>query len=535
MASTPGNLRRTPIALVTALALVAGTLAIGLNVASASSAVRKFGATLQSPACIKAGTRVTFVATFKNDSLSNQPLGSAKIDSDDNATMFTGIANIAITSVPTGKTWTAAPDHANPDGVILKATSSASALSPGQSVSVSFSAVAPSVEVVKTWKTFAWQSNSYTTSFTRTTPNPTVLVSATCVGPAANIVFTSGPSDTVAGANMADVKVKVTDSTNNPLSGESVVLTSDGLQGSPTSAQVTDGSGIATFSGASLAVKTAVASGVSMTASDGGLNTSATYNIVPAAPSQVAFTQQPTNTIVDGTIAPAVEVTVKDQYSNPVSNVSLGLIISPTSLAAANNPAPVLTGGDAVLTGPNGVATFSGLSINLSSSGYKLQTTVGGIDSAEFAITSTAPNGCSGDGCTVDLNDNGSTVTAPNGTTMIVENNDAVDCGDGFTGFAGTITIIPSGTADIQVTFDDPAGSPEPTPQVGVTYPFCKGGTGGPVILNWGGTTSHPSTADRCSSTGNTPPCIVSQAFVVGPLNLLTTLLINSDDPPVRH
>jgi hypothetical protein len=524
MASTPGTLRRTPIALAVALALVAGTLAIGLNVASAATPVRKYSASLQSPACIKAGTRVTFTATFKNDSMSNRMLGSAKIDSDDNATSFLGIADIAITSKPTGKTWTAAPDHANPDGVILKATSSSSALSAGQSVSVTFSAVAPSMTGPKTWKTFAWESTFYTTSFTRTSPYPTVLVSATCVGPPTTIAFVSGPFDTVGGGVMADVKVKVTDSANNALSGQSVVLTSDGLQTSPTLAQLTDGSGVATFSGASLTVKPAVASGVSMTASDGGLNTSATYNIVPGTPSQITFTKQPTDTLVDTAIsAPGgVEVKVLDANNNPVPGVMIGLGISPSSLT----PGAGLGGGDPVATDANGLASFTNLKIDTSSSGYLLRTTVGDVDSGTFAITNT-DSSCTND-CTATL-PNGGTVSAPQGTTLIVENGPVVFCGD-FTGFAGTVTVIPSGSGNIELTFVDPYTDPgEPHPQVGVTYPFCKGSASNP-----GTGTLLQLPADQCDPSPN-PPCIKSQVFITGPLDLQTVLVIDGTDPPVRH
>ena len=393
MAQTPVTLRRTPVALATALVLIAGTLAYGLNTASAVSAVRRFSATLQSPACIKAGTRGTFVATFKNDSTSNQPLGSAKIDSDDNATSFTGIANIAITSAPTGKTWTAGPDHANPDGVILKATSSSSALSPGQSVSVTFTAVAPSTGgITKTWKTFAWQTTSYSTSFTRTSPYPTTPVSTTCVGPPTTITFETGPSPTTSGGTMADVKVKVTDGTN-VLSGQSVTLSSAGLATSPTPAVATDINGIATFSGSALTVKPGVGS-FGMTATSGALNVSANFSITVGTPAYVTFTNagQPTDTLVTdadhgtnpikGQGGGGVEVRVEDSNHNPISGMDVTMTIG-SSFATGGH-----LGGDPTVPTVDGIATFSDLTIDLSSSGYRLHAEAGGVEAIPKALSS---------------------------------------------------------------------------------------------------------------------------------------------------
>ena len=119
-------------------------------------------------------------------------------------------------------------------------------------------------------------------------------------------------------------------------------------------------------------------------------------------------------------------------------------------------------------------------------------------------------------------------MSAPDGTTLIVENNSVVDCGTSFVGFAGTVTIIPGGNGDITVKFVDPYNaSGEPHPQQGVTYPFCKGGIHGPTILDYG----NPN--DRCGTKPT--PCVENQYFEAGSLNLVTLLQMNSDDPPVRH
>lgn len=122
---------------------------------------------------------------------------------------------------------------------------------------------------------------------------------------------------------------------------------------------------------------------------------------------------------------------------------------------------------------------------------------------------------------------NGGTVVAP-GATLEVVPNDTINCDaayDGtFPGFAGTVQITPDpeGPGTVLVTFDDPNGADHPH------APFCKGmAEGPPVILTF--------PEDSCASEGPaTPPCIVDQ-FVGEDGHLVTQLLIDANDPPVRH
>src|SRR5207302_4540082 len=113
------------------------------------------------------------------------------------------------------------------------------------------------------------------------------------------------------------VKVHVADSFTNDVPGASVTLSLNGggtLSG--TNPQATDASGVATF--ANLSVN--LAGSKTLTASSGPATpvTSSAFTISPAAASQVAFANQPTDAIAGTTIAPAVTAQLKDVYGNDV-------------------------------------------------------------------------------------------------------------------------------------------------------------------------------------------------------------------------
>jgi hypothetical protein len=187
MAQAPARLRRTPLALATAFVVVAGTLALGMAGASATgtSAIRKYSPTLTAnTSCVAPGSVNRFTATITNSSTSNQPLGSALFHSN----TANGFRNILFRSftkpVATGgKTWQALPDLLDADGIYLRAASPSQALSPGQSVTVTFQGKAPSSTGLKTWATLAWQGNSFlggSFSLASGASHPVVTVDTSC-------------------------------------------------------------------------------------------------------------------------------------------------------------------------------------------------------------------------------------------------------------------------------------------------------------------------------------------------------------------
>ena len=88
-----------------------------------------------------------------------------------------------------------------------------------------------------------------------------------------------------------------------------------------------------------------------------------------ARPTHLVFTQDPTSTAAGSTISPAVTVAVEDANGNVETGDNTTLV----SLAIGTNPGGgTLTGGRSVAV-ISGVATFSGLSINKTGTGYTLR------------------------------------------------------------------------------------------------------------------------------------------------------------------
>jgi hypothetical protein len=351
------SIRSTGLALVTSI-LVVGTFLGGVASAATTSTSRTYSATL-APACVKVGSTVSFTLTITNTSTTSSVLlGSARLVSNIR-TGFTGIkaSSMAVTSTPTGKTWTVTDDKnwdgGDFDAVYLTAagsgaTGTANSLTPGQSVTVTFSAKAPAASSNQSWSVAA--TTGVNQSGTAFSPNPSVVtkVAASC---ASSIGFVSGPTSTQAGHNMANVTVKVYDGasqTGNGVAGETVKLTSVGLAtNNPTA--VTDSTGVATFTGAQLKVGNTAGTGISMTASDGTLTANATFNISAGTVSSVTFTTPPASTQAGGAMA------------NAVVQVTDGL--NPVNAAAVTLSSSCIQGGSAgpQTTDASGNVTFSGL------------------------------------------------------------------------------------------------------------------------------------------------------------------------------
>lgn len=101
----------------------------------------------------------------------------------------------------------------------------------------------------------------------------------------------------------------------------------------------------------------------------------------PTAPSKLAFTVQPTNTMVDSSIVPAIAVTIEDESGNPVVASTAEITISITA-----NPGGSDLSGTAIVDATSGVATFPYLSFDRAGTGYTLTATSTGLTSATSAL-----------------------------------------------------------------------------------------------------------------------------------------------------
>jgi hypothetical protein len=111
--------------------------------------------------------------------------------------------------------------------------------------------------------------------------------------------------------------------------------------------------------------------------------TSSGNTVTIGPPAKLAFTVQPGSVATGSSIAPAVTVSIEDANGNVVTTAT-----NSVTIAIGTNPSAGTLAGTATVTAVNGVATFSGLSINNSGSGYTLTVSATGLTSA----TSTAFN-----------------------------------------------------------------------------------------------------------------------------------------------
>ena len=166
----------------------------------------------------------------------------------------------------------------------------------------------------------------------------------------------------------------IEDASGNIETGDTTTKISLAIGSNPSGGTLTGGSavtvvsGTATFAGLSI---DKVGTGYTLTASSTPAYTPATstaFNITPGPSNTLAFIQNPTTTAAGSTMTPAVTVAVEDSSGN----IETGDNSTTVALAFGNNPGVgTLTGGSAV-TVISGVATFSGVSINKTGTGYTL-------------------------------------------------------------------------------------------------------------------------------------------------------------------
>src|SRR5207253_2481287 len=152
---------------------------------------------------------------------------------------------------------------------------------------------------------------------------------------------------------------------------------------------VTAVAGVATFSGLSV---DKVGTGYTLTAAATGLTTgsSTVFNVTPGAASRLVFTVQPTTTVAGATITPAVQVTAQDAHGNTATAFS-----GSVTVAIGMNPGGGALSGTSSVAAAGGIATFSGLSINKTGTGYTLTAGASGVSggtSAAFSVTAGAPS-----------------------------------------------------------------------------------------------------------------------------------------------
>src|SRR5216117_2972514 len=214
--------------------------------------------------------------------------------------------------------------------------------------------------------------------------------SVAAAGAPSVLVFSVQPTTATAGAAITPaVQVTAQDAEGNVATGfagsVSVTIGSNAgggtLSGTTTAAAV---AGVAAFPNLSI---NKVGTGYTLTAAASALTPvpSAGFNITPGPAIALGFTVQPGDATAGAVITPAVRVTAEDAQGNVATAFS-----GSVTVALGANPGGGTLAGTATVTAANGVATFSGLSVNKAGSGYTLTAAATGLrtsTSAPFTIT----------------------------------------------------------------------------------------------------------------------------------------------------
>ncbi len=210
------------------------------------------------------------------------------------------------------------------------------------------------------------------------------------VGPAAKLAFTTQPSTTTVGG-ATGFAVSIEDASGNVVTASTASVTVS-IMSNPGGATlggtttVDASSGVATFSGITLD-KAGI--GYTLVASSDGLSgaTSTAFTVVGDA-AKLVFTTQPGNGTAGSALSQQPAVSVEDANGSVVTSDNSTVV----TLALAGGTAGATLGGTATATAVNGVATFSGLSVNLAGTGYTLAASGGsltGATSGTFTVSGT--------------------------------------------------------------------------------------------------------------------------------------------------
>ena len=206
-------------------------------------------------------------------------------------------------------------------------------------------------------------------SFTATSSGLSSATSGTfpvTLGAATQLVFSTQPTNTTSGVAMSPaVVVKVEDSGGNTVttSSLSISLAQSPATGSEFGQTATASAGVATFS--SFGMSAVAGSTYTLTASGGGFTSpvSSSFSVSTGPATQLVFTSEPPAS-VQSSAGFSTVVSVEDSGGNTVTGNSAAV-----ALAFQANPAGGVLGGTLSVAASHGVATFTGLTIDKSSTG----------------------------------------------------------------------------------------------------------------------------------------------------------------------
>ncbi len=311
-----------------------------------------------------AAARLAFITQPSNSSVGTAITPAVRVavqDTFGNTTASTANVTVALGSNPTGGTLSGTTTVAAANGVATFNNLSLDKRGTGYTLSASSGAL----------------TGAASTAF-----------DITGFGPPYRVLLTRQPTDAVAGAAIApSVQASIVDSTGTLVASATTAVSvslgnnpGGGALGGTTTVNAVGG--VATFS--DLSVDRAGAS-YTLVAGASGLftDTSVGFNVRVGAPAQLAFTSSPSGSVISGEPF-TVRVAVRDMSGNLVTGTPTQVTLSLANAAGA------ILSGTKVATTVNGVATFTGLSVDKAGSGYTLQADATGLPasmSPAFGVT----------------------------------------------------------------------------------------------------------------------------------------------------
>lgn len=297
------------------------------------------------------------------------------------------------------------------------------------------------------------------------------------------LAFTTQPGGGQASAAWAQQPVvEVRDSFNNPVLNSNVVITVARASGTGTLSGTTfmnAVSGVATFTNLSLSVtgtKTLNATSPGLTTA-----TSSSFDILPAAATQLAFTTQPGGGVSNAVWSPQPVVEIRDAAGNVMTSAT-----DPVTIVVNTGTGTI--GGTATVNAVAGVATFANLTMNLIGAKTVRATAAGltAATSSSFTITagltsasstvSPSPSSLFADGAststvTVTLTDAGGnplagknvTLTSSRGATDTITGSPATTDASGVATFTVSSSTVGSPIFTANCTTDSITLSSTPT------------------------------------------------------------------------
>ena len=196
---------------------------------------------------------------------------------------------------------------------------------------------------------------------------------------ATKLAFTAAPTNAIAGQAIGPIKVSVLNDKNEVRTSDNTTQVTLAIGANPGAgtlagtATATVVNGVATFNNLNI---NRSGSGYTLQATATSLTsvTSTQFNITAGVATQLAFTVQPTNSVAGNSISPALQVEVRDALGNRVTSARNAI-----TLAIGTNPASGTLSGTSTASAIDGIASFSGLSLDKAAAGYTLTASTTGL------------------------------------------------------------------------------------------------------------------------------------------------------------